>query len=121
MDKSFISILKKQLEETELKVAGEEVGRVASVADGIIQIEGLPNVKFSEMVLVERWPVGTKEKAKSFHAMVLNLEEYAIGAVLFEGEEEVKEGDVVKRTGKVLSVPVGEALLGRVGNPWGKP
>ncbi|MBI2577286.1 MAG: F0F1 ATP synthase subunit alpha [Candidatus Wildermuthbacteria bacterium] len=121
MDKSFIDVLKQQMEGITVETKGEEIGRVSSVADGIVQIEGLPNVKFSEMVLVGQWPLGTNEKAKSFPAMVLNLEEYTAGAVLFEGEAEVKEGDVVKRTGKVLSVPVGEQLLGRVVNSLGQP
>ncbi|MDP2641122.1 MAG: F0F1 ATP synthase subunit alpha [Candidatus Yanofskybacteria bacterium] len=122
MDKGFIDILKKQLEGVEIKTKGEEVGRVVSVADGIVQVEGLPNAMFSEMIRVERFPAPSQnEKAASFSALVLSLEEYSLGAVLLEGESEVQEGDIVRRTEHVLSVPVGESLLGRVVNPLGVP
>src|SRR3989338_6577861 len=118
MADNFIDILKNQLEGKNISPKGEEVGRVASVSDGVVQIEGLPNAMFSEMVQVERFP---KKEGKSYAAMVLSLEEYSVGAVLFSGQNEVKEGDIVKRTGTVFSVPVGKELIGRVVNPLGHP
>ena len=106
----IFDILKKELEGLDLSPKGEEIGRIVSVGDGIVQIEGLPNVKVSEMVDINGIP-----------AFVLNLEEYTVGAVILGDDTLVKEGDLVKRTKNVLSVPVGEALLGRVVNPLGVP
>ena len=113
MAKEFIfDILKKELEGIETSTTGEEIGKVVSVGDGVVQIEGLPNVMFSEMVEVGEGAIP---------AMVLNLEEYTVGAVVLGEDVKVQEGDIVKRTEHVLSVPVGEALLGRVVNPLGVP
>ncbi|MDP2637154.1 MAG: F0F1 ATP synthase subunit alpha, partial [bacterium] len=115
MAKEFIlDILKKELEGKNLGPHKEEIGRVVSVGDGVVQIEGLPQVMFSEMVDIEN-------KQGSVSAVVLNLEEYTVGAVVLGEDEAIQEGDVVKRTGNVLSLPVGEALLGRVVNPLGQP
>lgn len=111
--------IKKQIEGIDLDTKGEEVGRVVSVADGVVQIEGLPNVLSAEMVVIERWPRVPKESGVL--AIALSLEEYSVGAVLLGDESKVREGDLVKRTGKILSVPTGEALLGRVVNPLGEP
>ena len=111
MAKDFIlDIVKKELEGAEVTPEIEEIGKVVSVGDGVIQIEGLPNVMFSEMVQVGDTP-----------AMILNLEEYTAGAVVLGDTAKIREGDIVKRTESVLSVPVGEALLGRVVNPLGVP
>lgn len=115
----FFEAFKKELGGVSLEVRGEEIGRVVSVGDGILQIEGLPNVFFSEKILIE--PLGARFDVKPAPAVVMNLEEYTAGAVLLGLENNVKEGDIVKRTGKVLSVPAGEALLGRVINPLGEP
>src|SRR3989344_5047054 len=113
MSKDFIfDILKKELEGAEVGVSGEEIGKVVSVGDGVAQIEGLPNAMFSEMVEIGEGAVP---------AMILNLEEYTVGAVVLGEDTKIAEGDIVKRTGKVLSVPVGEGLLGRVVNPLGVP
>ncbi|MEK7542089.1 MAG: F0F1 ATP synthase subunit alpha [Patescibacteria group bacterium] len=120
MAKDFIfDIVKKELEGIETKPSAEEIGRVISIGDGIVQIEGLPNVVFSEMVEIERFPA--EKNSKPTPAMVLNLEEYTVGAVVLGDDKNIKEGDIVRRTKKVLSVPVGEALLGRVVNPLGAP
>ena len=120
MAKDFIfDILKKELEGTETGPTSEEVGRVVSVGDGVVQIEGLPNAMFSEMVEIQRWPA--EENAIAVPAMVLNLEEYTVGAVVLGEDTKIQEGDVVKRTGNVLSVPVGDQLLGRVVSPLGIP
>ena len=113
MAKEFIfDILKKELEGIDTGPKGEEIGKVVSVGDGVVQIEGLPNAMFSETVEVGEGAIP---------AMILNLEEYTIGAVVLGEDKDIKEGDLVKRTGNVLSVPVGEALLGRVVNPLGVP
>lgn len=89
----------------------ESVGYVLQVGDGIARVWGLQDVMMSELVVFPNETVG----------MVLNLEADSVGVVLFGPEEGVKERDIVKRTGKIFSVPVGEALLGRVINPLGKP
>jgi F-type H+/Na+-transporting ATPase subunit alpha len=113
MAKDFIfDILKKELEGAEAGPTGEEIGKVVSVGDGVVQIEGLPGAMFAEMIEIGEGAAP---------AMVLNLEEYTVGAVVLGEDTKVQEGDIVKRTGKVLSVPVGEALLGRVVNPLGAP
>ncbi|TSC56303.1 MAG: F-type H+-transporting ATPase subunit alpha [Parcubacteria group bacterium Greene0714_21] len=106
----IVDILKKELEGVDLSPKAQEIGKVVSVGDGIVQIEGLANVVASEMVDIN-----------GVSALVLNLEEYTVGAVLLGDDTFVKEGDLVKRTGKILSVPVGEALLGRVVNSLGVP
>ncbi|MCH8244482.1 F0F1 ATP synthase subunit alpha, partial [Patescibacteria group bacterium] len=115
----IFDILQKELEGKSLSPKAEEIGRVVSVGDGVVLIEGLPNVVFSEMVEITRWP--EEENQKSIPALVLNLEEYTLGAVILGEDKDIQEGDLVKRTKKVLSVPVGEVLLGRVVNPLGQP
>ena len=115
----IFDILQKELKGGETSPNVEEVGKVVSVGDGVVQIEGLPNVMFSEMVEIEKFPA--EADTPSFPAVALNLEEYTVGAVVLGNDAGIKEGDIVKRTGKVLSVPTGEALLGRVVSPLGEP
>ena len=115
----IFDIIKKELEGSDLAPEKEEIGKVVSVGDGVVQIEGLPNVVFSEMVEITRWPAKSDDKV--IPALVLNLEEYTIGAVVLGEDKDIQEGDLVKRTKNVLSVPVGEALLGRVVNALGEP
>ncbi|OHA70349.1 MAG: F0F1 ATP synthase subunit alpha, partial [Candidatus Wildermuthbacteria bacterium RIFCSPHIGHO2_12_FULL_45_9] len=112
---SLYDILKKELEGVHAGPTGEEIGKVMSIGDGVAQIEGLPNAVYSEMIEVQT------QSGVSVPAMVLNLEEFLVGAVILGDATQMKEGDTVKRTGKVLSVPVGEQLLGRVVNPLGVP
>jgi F-type H+-transporting ATPase subunit alpha len=88
-----------------------EVGTVLSVADGISRIHGLENARSLEMLELPHDVVG----------LALNLESDNVGAVLFGEWEEIVEGDIVKRTGELLEVPVGEELLGRIVSPLGKP
>jgi F-type H+-transporting ATPase subunit alpha len=104
------AILKKQLSEFELKSEMYEVGQVLSVGDGIARVYGLSNVMAGELL---DFPGGLK-------GMALNLEEDNVGAAIFGDDKNVKEGDEVKRTKKVASVPVGEALIGRVVNALGE-
>lgn len=104
-------VLKKQLEGLKTTEELEEVGTVLQVGDGIARIYGLSNVQSSELIEFENGVIG----------MVLNLEEDNIGAVLFGSSEEIGEGDLVKRTGRIAALEVGEGLLGRVINTLGDP
>ncbi|MFB3895150.1 MAG: F0F1 ATP synthase subunit alpha [bacterium] len=105
------AILQKELQQytTELKM--EDVGTVLQVGDSIARVYGLEKVMAGELV----------EFPGEVMGMVLNLEEDNVGVVLFGSDREIKEGDLVKRTGRITSVPVGEALLGRVVNALGQP
>ncbi|NWF75990.1 MAG: F0F1 ATP synthase subunit alpha [Nitrospirae bacterium] len=104
-------LLKKQITDFEKKVDVSEIGTVTYVGDGVARIYGLDNCMNLEML---EFPNGV-------FGMALNLEEDAVGAVLFGEDKLVKEGDIVKRTGKVMEVPVGEGLIGRVVNAIGQP
>jgi len=114
----IFDILQKELAGKSATATKEEVGKVVSVGDAIVQIEGLPHAVFSEMVEIVKWP---EANSKPVPALLLNLEEYTAGAVVLGDDTTIQEGDIVRRTKKVLSVPVGEALLGRVVNPLGHP
>ncbi|MEN9282317.1 MAG: F0F1-type synthase subunit alpha [Bacteroidota bacterium] len=105
------SILRKQLTGFEKETDVYEVGTVLQVGDGVARIYGLSNVMASELVEFPNGVVG----------MVLNLEEDNVGAVLFGDDSLVKEGDQVRRTGRIASVPVGDGMLGRVVDPLGRP
>jgi len=104
-------ILRQQLEGIQTGVDLEEVGTVLTVGDGIARIYGLLNAESNELLEFEN----------GMEAIVLNLEEDNIGAVLLGPTEEINEGDIVKRTGRIASINVGEGLLGRVINPTGQP
>jgi len=104
-------ILKRQLSGIKSESELSEVGTVLQVGDGIARIYGLSNVQANEMIEFES---GTK-------GIVLNLEEDNVGAVLLNSSETVREGDTVKRTNRIASINVGEALLGRVVNTLGEP
>lgn len=105
------SIIKERIENFELNVDIEETGKVISVADGVANVYGLKNVMAGEMVEFESGERG----------MALNLEESSVGIVILGSGSEIKEGSSVKRLGKLLRVPVGEALVGRVVNALGDP
>ncbi|MCB0713431.1 MAG: F0F1 ATP synthase subunit alpha [Ignavibacteriae bacterium] len=105
------AILRKQLSGFDSEVDVFDVGTVLEVGDGVARVYGLANVLASELV---EFPNGVM-------GMALNLEEDNVGVILFGDDKLVKEGDTVKRTGKVAQIPVGEALLGRVVNPLGIP
>jgi F-type H+-transporting ATPase subunit alpha len=104
-------ILRQQLEGIQTGVELEEVGTVLQVGDGIARIYGLSNAQSNELIEFEN----------GIEAIVLNLEEDNIGAVLLGPTEEINEGDIVKRTGRIASLGVGEGLLGRVITPTGQP
>src|SRR5512136_357729 len=104
-------ILREQIENYEQTTSVEEVGSVISVGDGIARIHGLEKAMAGEMLAFPHNVFG----------IALNLEEDEVGAVLLGESTELKEGDTVKRTNTIMSVPVGEALVGRVVNPLGEP
>ena len=105
------SLLREQLDSFKVDLDVAEVGEVIMVGDGVARLTGLENVMSSELV----------ELPNGVFGMALNLEEDNVGLVLFGESRLVKEGDLGKRTGNVVEVPVGEALLGRVVNPLGQP
>ncbi|SUZ91500.1 uncharacterized protein METZ01_LOCUS44354 [marine metagenome] len=104
-------LLREQIEKFDGAVDVAEVGEVIEVGDGVARVSGLENVMSSELV----------ELPNSVFGMALNLEEDNVGLVLFGETRLVKEGDLAKRTGRVVEVPVGSAMLGRVVNPLGQP
>jgi F-type H+-transporting ATPase subunit alpha len=104
-------LLRKQITDFEKRVDVSEIGVVTYVGDGVARVYGLDNAMASELLDFPNNVVG----------MVLNLEEDAVGAVLFGEDKLIKEGDIVKRTGKIMSCPVGEALIGRVVDAVGRP
>jgi len=105
------NIIKKQIAGFGAEAEVAEVGQVISVGDGVARIYGLDNVQAGEMV---EFPGGIK-------GMALNLESDNVGVVIFGQDRDIKEGDVVKRTGTIVDVPVGKGLLGRVVDGLGNP
>jgi F-type H+-transporting ATPase subunit alpha len=105
------SILKDEIRNFEQRVSVSEVGTVIEVGDGIARIYGLSNAMASELLEFENGAMG----------QVFNLEEDSIGAVIFGDYLGIKEGETVKTTGRLLEVPVGDAVIGRVVNPLGQP
>lgn len=104
-------LLRKQITDFEKKVDVSEIGTVVSVGDGIARIYGLDKCMASELL----------EFPSNIMGMALNLEEDTVGAVLFGEDSFIHEGDIVKRTGRIMSVPVGEEMRGRVVNAIGQP
>ena len=104
-------LLKEQIANYDAKIRVDEVGTVISLGDGIARLHGLDKVMAGELI---EFPHGVA-------GLAMNLEEDQVGAVLMGEYTEIREGDQVKRTGKILSVPVGEALIGRVVNSLGQP
>jgi F-type H+-transporting ATPase subunit alpha len=104
-------VLKMQLEGIDTRVKFEEVGKVLQVSDGVVRIFGLSNAESGELLQFDNGEM----------AVVMNLEEDNVGAVLFGATDSVKEGDTVKRTKRIASIPMGEGMLGRVVNPLGQP
>ena len=105
------SIIKQQIERYQINLQIDEVGTVMEVGDGIARIHGLEKAMAGELLLFPN----------EIYGMVLNLEDDNVGAVLLGREDEIKEGDTVKRTGRIVEVPVGEGLVGRVVNSLGQP
>lgn len=105
------SIIKSKISNFSATAEVSEVGSVVKIGDGVANVYGLDNVRAGELV----------EFSSGMLGMALNLEETSVGIVIFGDDKEVKEGDTVKRTGKIVDVPVGEELLGRVVDALGNP
>jgi F-type H+-transporting ATPase subunit alpha len=104
-------LIREQIENFDAKIAVDEVGTVMSLGDGIARVYGLDKVMAGELI----------EFPHNVAGIAMNLEEDQVGAVLLGDYTEIKEGDEVKRTGRIMSVPVGEAMIGRVVNALGQP
>ena len=105
------SILQKEISQYQTRLEMEEVGTILQVGDGIARVWGLENVMMSELVTFPFDIVG----------MVLNLEQDNVGVAIFGSDQKIKEGDSVRRTGKIAQVPVGDVMCGRVVNALGQP
>lgn len=106
-----IELLKKKIIEAKMPHGAEEVGTIIEIGDGIARMTGLGGAQASEML---EFPGNT-------FGVAFNLEEQTVGAIILGDFQHLKEGDSVKRTGKILSVPVGEGMVGRVVDPLGRP
>ena len=104
-------VLRRQLEGIQDKMALDEVGTVLQVSDGVVRIYGLRNAEANELLEFENGEM----------AVVMNLEEDNVGAVLLGPTDDIKEGFTVRRTKRIASIRVGESMLGRVINPLGQP
>jgi len=107
----IVSVIKQQIEQFGAAVTMVDVGTVIAVGDGIARIHGLAAAKYSELLQFPNEIMG----------IVLNLEEDSVAAIILGDYTEIREGDEVRSTGRIASVPVGEALIGRVVNPLGRP
>ena len=104
------SIIKNQIKNYENKIKLTDTGSVLSVGDGIASVYGLENAMSGELL----------EFPGNIFGMALNLEEEVVGAVILGDDTDIKEGDIVKRTGRIVEVPVGDAMIGRVVNALGQ-
>ena len=105
------ALIKEQIKNYAHEMEQNDVGTIVSVGDGVCLIYGLDKAMYGELL----------EFPNDVYGLVMNLEEEHVGAVLLGDSKEVKEGDVVKRTNKIMEVPVGDALIGRVVNALGQP
>ncbi|MCR4297041.1 MAG: F0F1 ATP synthase subunit alpha, partial [Elusimicrobia bacterium] len=105
------SVIKRQIEEFGGELTMVDVGTVVEAADGVARVHGLSNVKYTELL---QFPGDTL-------GMALNLEEDSVGAVILGDYTHIKEGDEVRSTGRIVEVPVGEGMVGRVVDPLGRP
>ena len=105
------AVIKEQIKNYRTKIDMDDVGTVFQIGDGIARLHGLDKCMANELLEFEG----------GVYAMALSLEEDSISAVMLGSSENIKEGDTVRRTGRVVSVPVGEKLLGRVVNALGQP
>ena len=108
------SVIRQEIQQFSSQLEVSEVGRVIEIGDGIARVYGLSNAMAGELLEFQ------SDKG-AVMGQVFNLEEDTVGAVIYGDYKAVKEGDVVKATGRLLEVPVGEAMLGRVVDPLGRP
>ena len=116
---TIIESLKKQIAAFEGQTEAEEVGKIIEIGDGIARMSGLSRCQASE--ILEFVPSEVKADTKPTFGVALNLEQDTVGAIILGSYQHLKEGDTVKRTRRILSVPVAEELIGRVVNPLGEP
>lgn len=125
MDSTIIERLKKEIQGLSPKGGAEDVGIVRTVGDGIVEIEGLNTAMMAEMVLFDEASVsdvkGAIKHDDALYGVILNLEEDTVKAILLGDSGRVREGMLVKRTKRLLSVPVGDAFVGRIVNALGEP
>lgn len=114
MRENVITKIEQEIKHLKLKAIRQNVGLVTEVGDGVAKIEGLSDVQYSELL-------DFSSSGKNIYGLALNLEQYNVGAVIFGDFTKVKEGDLVKTTGRILEVPVGESLVGRVVDALGNP
>ena len=107
----IVESLRKEIENFKLEIKAEKVGKVMEVFDGIARVSGLSDIKSSEMVLFQNGVMG----------VALNLEDDAVGVIILGDFSKIKEGDEVSATGRILEIPVSDAILGRVVNALGAP
>ena len=108
---SIVEQIEKEIANYEAGVVKKNVGRIVSIADGVAKLEGLSDVMYNEMI----------DFGNGVTALALNLEEDSVGCVILGDYSKLKEGDEASTTGKLLSVPVGKGLLGRVVDAIGRP
>src|SRR3990167_7488832 len=122
---SIIERIEKEIAAWAPEVGAEETGIVRATGDGIAEIDGLKNATMSEMVLFD--PTFDRTLTQALHdprpiyGLVLNLEEDGVRAVILGEASKIYEGMLVRRLGRLLSIPVGDSLIGRVVNPLGEP
>src|SRR5277367_490980 len=104
-------LIRQQIENYDSKVSVDEVGTVITLGDGIARVHGLDKVMAGELLSFPQGVAG----------LAMNLEEDQVGCVLFGDWTEIREGDEVRRTGRIMSMPVGEAMIGRVVDALGAP
>ena len=124
MNSIIIEKIKREIEALEPSTKVERIGTVVKTGDGIAEIEGLRDAMMSEMVVFEaRGGKALKDalEEEPIVGFVLNLEEDFVKAVILSGAEKIREGMVVKGTGKTLSIPVSSGMVGRVVNALGEP
>ncbi|MCD5381835.1 MAG: F0F1 ATP synthase subunit alpha [Candidatus Pacebacteria bacterium] len=124
MSTAIIERIKKEIENIDASVAAEEIGVVTGIGDGIAEIDGLASAQMMEMVVFDDGDGKTLEETIAsdavLYGLILNLEENAVKVVVLGDTTAVQEGMQVRRTGKLLSIPVGEDIVGRVINPLGE-
>ena len=104
-------LIRQRIQNFDAAAEARDVGTIIALTDGIVRIHGLADVQYGEMI---EFPGGS-------FGLALNLEQDSVGAVVLGDYKHISEGDTVKTTGRILEVPVGEALLGRVVNALGEP
>ncbi len=107
----LVAQIEKEISNLQLKASRQNVGVVTEIGDGVAKIEGLSDVQYSELL----------DFGKGVTGLALNLEQYSVGAIIFGDYTRIKQGDTVKTTGKILDIPVGDGLIGRVVDGLGNP